>query len=84
MHFSSLTARSIHSGFTPFRRTARPPTRKLPNQCIFAPVWYSGGMQRNVSSLVWPWWFCSTLQLCMRALCWSTIAFGKPVVPDEK
>lgn len=25
--------------WTPRRSTPRPPTRKLPNQCIFAPVW---------------------------------------------
>ena len=39
VHFSSLTARTIHSGLTPLRSTERPPTRNDPNQCIFAPVW---------------------------------------------
>jgi len=35
---SSDTARKIHSGLTPRSKTARLPARKLPNQCIFAPV----------------------------------------------
>ena len=81
---SSETALMIHSGLMPRRSTALPPTRKLPNQCIFAPVWYSGGMQRNVSSRVWPWCFCSTMQACMRLRWRCTMAFGNPVVPEEK
>ena len=72
------------SGFTPFSSTPLPPTRKLPNQCIFAPVWYSGGMHRNTSSWVWPWWFCSVLAACIRLSWLCSIAFGKPVVPEEK
>ena len=39
VHFSWDTALMIHSGLTPRSKTALPPTRKLPNQCIFAPVW---------------------------------------------
>ena len=39
VHFSSVTARRIHSGFTPRSSTARLPEMRLPNQCIFAPVW---------------------------------------------
>ena len=35
---SSETACRIVCGLTPRKRTAFPPTRKLPNQCIFAPV----------------------------------------------
>ena len=38
VHFSSETARRINSGFVPFNNTAFPPVKKLPNQCIFAPV----------------------------------------------
>ena len=84
VHFSSVTARRIHSGFTPRSSTARLPERRLPNQCIFAPVWYSGGMQRNTSSRVWPWWFCSVSQELTRASWLCRIALGKPVVPEEK
>ena len=36
--------RLMHIGAQPV-----PPTRKLPNQCILAPVWYNGGMQRKLS-----------------------------------
>ena len=84
VHFSSLTAFRIHSGRVPFSSTALPPTRKEPNQCIFAPVWYSGGMQRNTSSWVWPWCFCSTRQACISERCLCRMALGKPVVPEEK
>ena len=38
-HFSSDTALRIVSGDVPFRMTAPDPARRLPNQCIFAPVW---------------------------------------------
>ena len=71
-------------GLTPLSSMARPPTRNEPNQCIFAPVWYSGGMHRNTSLWVWPWCFCSTLQACIRLSWLCSMALGKPVVPEEK
>lgn len=37
--FSSVMVRRIHSGFTPRSKTALLPEIRLPNQCIFAPVW---------------------------------------------
>jgi hypothetical protein len=33
--------------------TALLPDKRLPNQCILAPVWYSGGMRRKLSPLAW-------------------------------
>jgi hypothetical protein len=74
----------IHSGLTPRSKTARLAESRLPNQCIFAPVWYRGGMHRKLSVRVWRWWFISHSQASIRALCPWRIAFGKPVVPDEK
>ena len=39
-------------GELPLSRTALLPVNREPNQCILAPVWYRGGMQRNTSSWV--------------------------------
>ena len=38
VHFSFDTASKINSGFVPFKRIALLPDKRLPNQCIFAPV----------------------------------------------
>ena len=84
VHFSLDTASKINSGLVPLSRTALLPEIRLPNQCILAPVWYRGGMHKNTSSLVCPWWFCSTRQEWVRLLCLCNIAFGNPVVPEEK
>ena len=56
---SSETAFRISFGSVPVSRTARLPDTRLPIQCIFAPVWYSGGMQRKVSSRPVSWCFAS-------------------------
>ena len=49
---SSDTASKMLWGVTPRNSTALEPEMRLPNQCILAPVWYSGGMHRKVSSCV--------------------------------
>ncbi len=81
--FSRLAVSKIQAGDTPRKSTPRLPATRLPNQCILAPVWYSGGMHKNTSSRVWPWWFCSVRAACIRLRWLCKMALGKPVVPEE-
>lgn len=82
-HRSEETAWKMAWGEFPFSRTALLPVNREPNQCIFAPVWYRGGMQRNTSSWVVAWWMASIRADWARAWCLSRMALGKPVVPEE-
>ena len=83
VHFSWLAAWKMAEGELPLSSTALLPVNREPNQCILAPVWYRGGMHKNTSSWVVSWWMASIRADCIRAVCLSRMALGKPVVPEE-
>ena len=75
----------IHSGFVPFEQYS---LASHDRDCRTSASWRRYGKaavcRGTHRPVVVEWWFCSTLHECIRLLCGWSMAFGNPVVPDEK